>query len=140
MNNKSIDTRQSFTPLGFSKKGFSCCSNWHECDNGKKECAISNIDNEAALYCNCYQRHHKICLEIESSKFEDLFSLIDENDIDEIFQSFENHRNQQKKQMEVQSIMDESKEVRKNFLKQLSTMSDHQVLETDFKLFQKNDK
>lgn len=51
--------RRGYTKLGFSKNGFSACSNWNYCDMGKKECYLIKKDPEVKDYCFCYLRHHK---------------------------------------------------------------------------------
>ncbi|WP_078557157.1 hypothetical protein [Bacillus alkalicellulosilyticus] len=47
-----------FTPIGFSKAGFSACSFFEECNYGRLDCHYSQIDTEVKNYCNCYLKHH----------------------------------------------------------------------------------
>lgn len=50
--------KATYTKIGFSKQGFSCCSRYYFCNMGKDECYYDGIDNEVKNHCNCYRRNH----------------------------------------------------------------------------------
>ncbi|WP_019156900.1 hypothetical protein [Robertmurraya massiliosenegalensis] len=119
--------RQGFTILGFSKKGFSCCSHWHICNYGKNGCAILENDQEAADYCHCYQRNNQKKKE-KRAEINDLFTVIDDNDLDLILQSFETHEETEKNIDKNAEIKERSRQINEDHIKTLSSMSDLDIL------------
>lgn len=121
------NNRQGFTILGFSKSGFSCCSQWYVCDYGKNGCALSEKDNEAAEHCHCYQRNNRKVTK-QSTELDSLFDLIKDEDIHSVFQTIENRAFLERKKREKAEIEERCRRADAEHVKKLSTMSDYDVL------------
>lgn len=120
------NTRQGFTVLGFSKSGFSACSNWHVCNYGKNGCVIADKDIEAADHCHCYQRNNRKLKPM--TEIDDLFNSVNDVDIDAIFQSIENQKYLDRKNKEDAGIEERVRRVEENYIQTLSKMSEYDVL------------
>jgi hypothetical protein len=122
-----ITKRQGFTTMGFSKSGFSCCSQWKSCNYGKNGCVLSSIDEEAAEFCHCYQRNNQIIKNL-STEIDDLFNSVNYDDINAVLQAVENREYLGNKEKEIAGLSERVKQMEQEEIQTLSTMCDYDVL------------